>query len=77
MTSAQKLTFSHAPNTRSTGTLTLLKELGAEYLATNSMGTVPAQPVIQAYIDKVAARPSVTWAAMKDAELAAAQETAA
>jgi glutathione S-transferase len=31
MTSTPALTFFHSPNTRSTGTLTLLKELGAEY----------------------------------------------
>ena len=59
MTSTQQLTFFHAPNTRSTGALTLLKELGAdyklhvlnmkageqrkpEYLAINPMGKVPA-----------------------------------
>jgi len=55
----QELTFFHSPNTRSTGVLTLLKELGAtyqlhvinmkegeqrrpEYLAINPMGKVPA-----------------------------------
>ena len=31
MTSTPALTFFHSPNTRSTGTLTLLRELGAEY----------------------------------------------
>ena len=34
---------------------------------------VPAEPVIQAYIDRVNARPAVAWAKAKDAELAAAQ----
>jgi len=38
---------------------------------------VPALPVIQAYVDRVNARPSAAWAAAKDAELAAAQEAAA
>ncbi len=59
MTSTQALTFFHSPNTRSTGALTLLRELGAEYhlhlinmkqgeqrkpeyLAINPMGKVPA-----------------------------------
>lgn len=36
-------------------------------------GLVPALPVVQAYIDRVNARPSVAWAKAKDAELAAAQ----
>jgi glutathione S-transferase len=34
---------------------------------------VPASPQIQAYIDRVAARPAITRAAAKDAELAASQ----
>jgi glutathione S-transferase len=34
---------------------------------------VPALPVIQAYVDRVSARPSAVWAAAKDAELAASQ----
>jgi glutathione S-transferase len=34
---------------------------------------VPAEPVIQAYIDRVNARPAVAWAKAKDAELAATQ----
>jgi glutathione S-transferase len=35
---------------------------------------VPTVPVVQAYVDRVNARPSVAWAAAKDAELAASQE---
>ncbi len=38
---------------------------------------LPARPVIQAYIDRINARPSVHWALAKDAELAAAQEQSA
>jgi glutathione S-transferase len=34
---------------------------------------VPALPVIQAYIDRINTRPSVTWVREKDAELAATQ----
>lgn len=34
---------------------------------------VPALPVVQAYVDRVTTRPSATWAAAKDAELAASQ----
>jgi glutathione S-transferase len=34
---------------------------------------VPAVPVVQAYVDRVNARPSAAWAAAKDAELAATQ----
>lgn len=34
---------------------------------------VPALPVIQAYVDRVNARPAAAWAAAKDAELAASQ----
>ena len=34
---------------------------------------VPALPMIQAYIDRVNARPSVAWVRVKDAELVAAQ----
>jgi glutathione S-transferase len=59
MTAGRKVTLFHAPNTRSTGVLTLLTELGADYdlhvlnfkkaeqldpayLAVNPMGKVPA-----------------------------------
>ena len=59
MTGSRKVTLFHAPNTRSSGALTLLEELGAEYdlhvlnfkkaeqldpayLAVNPMGKVPA-----------------------------------
>ena len=59
MTASRKVTLFHAPNTRSSGALTLLEELGAEYdlhvlnfkkaeqldpayLAVNPMGKVPA-----------------------------------
>ena len=59
MTASRKVTLFHAPNTRSSGALTLLEELGAEYelqvlnfkaseqrgsayLAINPMGKVPA-----------------------------------
>jgi glutathione S-transferase len=59
MTASRKVTLFHAPNTRSTGVLTLLTELGADYdlhvlnfkkaeqldpayLAVNPMGKVPA-----------------------------------
>ncbi|MDO9166548.1 MAG: glutathione S-transferase family protein [Rhodoferax sp.] len=38
-----------------------------------TFGLVPARPVVQAYIDRVSARPSMAWATAKDAELAAAQ----
>ncbi|MDO9198453.1 glutathione S-transferase family protein [Rhodoferax sp.] len=38
-----------------------------------TFGLVPALPVVQAYIDRVSARPSMAWATAKDAELAAAQ----
>jgi len=40
---------------------------------TTQFGLVPATPVIQAYIDRVAARPSSVRAAAIDAELAASQ----
>jgi glutathione S-transferase len=59
MTASRRVTLFHAPNTRSTGALTLLEELGADfelhvlnfkkseqldpsYLAVNPMGKVPA-----------------------------------
>jgi len=72
MISSQELTFFHSPNTRSTGALTLLEELGAEYhlhvlnmkqgeqrkpefLAINPMGKVPTLKHGEAVITEQAA----------------------
>jgi glutathione S-transferase len=72
MISSQELTFFHSPNTRSTGVLTLLEELGAEYhlhvlnmkqgeqrkpefLAINPMGKVPTLKHGEAVITEQAA----------------------
>jgi len=140
MIPSRQVTLFHSPNTRSSGALILLEELGAEYelqvinmkaseqrgpayLAINPMGKVPALkhggalvteqvaiflyladlfpeaglaprvgdplrgpytwttmfqlvpalPVIQAYIDRLSARPAVARVKAKDAALAAAQ----
>ena len=92
MISDRQITLYHSPNTRSTGVLTLLEELGADYRLhvllgnrvsaadvlwgtaltwTTGFKLVPLVPVIRAYIERMNARPAVTRAKAKDAEILA------
>ena len=75
----RKVTLFHSPNTRTSGVLILLEELGTDVLWGTALTwitlfkLVPALPVIKTCIDRLSTCPSVARVKAKDAEFAAAQ----
>ena len=66
MNDQRPLVFFHAPNSRSSGVLALLEELGADY-------ELRVLNLKNRYLQAVQSRPAMIRARARDAELAAAQ----